>query len=133
MDGQPLILVVEHNLHKLELLDRYLKTFNCSCLCATKAVNAVILAQTHKPDLILLDMMLVDLSSNQVIDHLKRNPKTEMIPIIAVMPLTLVQDYDQFFIKGVDDYITKPYDFQKLEVIIDRYVSPLHSSNLLWE
>jgi two-component system, cell cycle response regulator DivK len=133
MDGQPLILVVEQNLDNLELLDRYLKTLNYSCLCAKKAVNAVILAQTHQPDLILLDMMLFDLSSNQVIDHLKQNPKTAMIPIIAVMPLNLVQDYDQFIVKGVDDYITKPYDFQKLEVAISRYISPLHSSNLLSE
>jgi two-component system, cell cycle response regulator DivK len=123
MDGQPLILVVEQNLHNLELLDSHLKTLNFSCICAKQGVRAVILAQTHKPDLILLDMMLSDLSSSQVIDYLKQDPKTAAIPIIALVPSTLAPKYNHRIYTGADDYITKPYDFSKLEVVIIRHLN----------
>lgn len=131
MDGRPLVLVVEQNLRNLELLDSHLKTLNLSCICAKQGVRAVILAQTHKPDLILLDMMLSDLSSSQVIAYLKQDPQTGTIPIIAVIPLTLVQNNNFSVLTGADDYITKPYNFNKLEVVIGCYLSQLNFSNSL--
>ena len=131
MDGQPLILVVEQNLHNLELLDSHLKTLKLSCICTKQGVRAVILAQTHKPDLILLDMMLSDLSASQIIEYLKQDPKTTTIPIIASIPLTLVQNNNLSVLSGADDYITKPYNFLHLEVVISRHLNQLNSSNLL--
>ncbi|MEA5504532.1 response regulator [Halotia wernerae UHCC 0503] len=126
MDEQPLILVVEQNLHNLELLDSHLKTLNFSCICAKQGVRAVILAQTHKPDLILLDMMLSDLNSSQVIDYLKQDPKTAAIPIIVLVPSTLAPNYNHRISTGADDYITKPYDFSKLEVVIMKHLNRLN-------
>ncbi|YAF98145.1 MAG: PleD family two-component system response regulator [Nodularia sp. CChRGM 3473] len=133
MDGKPLILVVEQNFHNLELLNSHLKTLNYSCICAMQGVKAVILAQTHKPDLILLDMMLSDLSGSQIIDYLKQNQKTATIPIIAVMPFNLVEKYNHLFLTGADDHITKPYNFRRLEIVLGRYLSQLNTSNLPWE
>lgn len=133
MNGQPLILVVEQNLHNLELMDFYLKSLNLSCLCAKQGVRAVILAQTHQPDLILLDMMLPDLSGSQVIDYLKQNPKTLNIPIIPVIPLRLSQNHEHLFLRGINNYITKPYDFSKLELLLKNCLNQLHSSDYLSE
>ncbi|MEH2158794.1 hypothetical protein [Nostoc sp.] len=79
MNGQPLILVVEQSLHDLELLNSHLGILNFSCICTKQGVRAVILAQTHQPDLILLDMMLSNLSANRVIDDLKHDSKTATI------------------------------------------------------
>ncbi|MEH2234857.1 response regulator [Nostoc sp.] len=126
MNGQPLILVVEQNLHDLELLNSHLGILNFSCICTKQGVRAVILAQTHQPDLILLDMMLSNLSANRVIDNLKHDSKTANIPIIAVTPLTMIQDDDSTMLTGFDDSITKPYDFNQLEVVISRHISQLN-------
>ncbi|NDJ21416.1 response regulator [Nostoc sp. B(2019)] len=131
MNGQPLILVVEKNLHDLELLNSHLGILNFSCICTKQGVRAVILAQNYQPDLILLDMMLSDLSANQVINYLKHNSKTATIPIIAVKPLTRVQDYTCKMIAGFDDCITKPYNFNQLELVVHRHLSQisfLHST-----
>ncbi|WP_181852925.1 response regulator [Nostoc sp. ATCC 53789] len=122
MNGMPLILVVEHNLHDLELLNSHLRILNFSCICTKQGVRAVMLAQTHQPDLILLDTMLSNLSANRVIDDLKHNSKTATIPIIAVTPLTEVQDDESTMLAGFDDCITKPYDFNQLEVVISRHI-----------
>ncbi|MBN4004601.1 response regulator [Nostoc sp. LPT] len=126
MNGQPLILVVEQSLHDLELLNSHLGILNFSCICTKQGVRAVMLAQTHQPDLILLDMKLSNLSANQVIDDLKHDSKTATIPIIAVTSLTTVQD-DRSTMLTADDCITKPYDFNQLEVVISRYISQLNS------
>lgn len=133
MDGKPLILVVEKNIDNLELLDSYLKTLDYRCICARQGIKAIILAQTHKPDLILLDMTLSDLSGSQVINYLKQDQKTAEIPIIATLPFILMQNQDHLFITGANDYITKPYNFSKLNILIDSYLNHRHSSSLISE
>lgn len=131
MDRQPLILVVEQNINYLELLNSRLKTLNFSCICAKQGIKALILAQTHQPNLIILDMMISDISGSQVIDYLKREPKTKKIPIIAVIPWYLAKDSQPLFLTGTDDYITKPYDFNKLEVVLSNYLNQLNFSSSL--
>ncbi|MEH2213714.1 response regulator [Nostoc sp.] len=127
MNGQPLILVVEQSLHDLELLNSHLGILNFSCICTKQGVRAVMLAQTHQPDLILLDMKLSNLSANQVMDDLKHDLKTATIPIIAVTSLITVQNYRSTMLTAFDDCITKPYDFNQLEVVISRHISQLNS------
>ncbi|HEY9803165.1 MAG TPA: response regulator [Leptolyngbyaceae cyanobacterium] len=129
MYRHPLILIVEENLHNLELLNSYLKILKITCIGAKQGVKAIILAQTQKPDLILLDMMVSDLSGSQVINYLKQDPKTAKIPIIAVLPFILVQNQDYLFLTGAEEYITKPYNFIQLNSLIDRHLNLLHSSS----
>jgi two-component system, cell cycle response regulator DivK len=133
MNGQPLILVVEQSLHDLELLNSHLGILNFSCICTKQGVRAVMLAQTHHPDIILLDTMLSNWSVNQVVDDLKHDTKTATIPIIAVTPLTVAQDDESTMLRGFDDCITKPYDFNQLEVVISRHISQLDYLNLSWK
>ncbi|QLE54599.1 PleD family two-component system response regulator [Nostoc sp. TCL26-01] len=133
MNRQPLILIVEQNLHELELLDSFLKSLKYNCICTKQGIRAAILAQNHQPDLIMLNMMLLDLSGSQVINYLKQDSKTAKIPIIAVVPFVLAQNQDKLFITGASDYITKPYNFGKLETLLKHYLNQLHFSNLIWE
>ncbi|MBU7585593.1 MAG: response regulator [Nostoc sp. TH1S01] len=131
MNGQPLILVVEENLYNLELLNYHLKSLNYSCICAKQGIKALILAQTHKPDLIILDMMISDISAGQAIDYLKREKKTARIPIIAVIPWYLEKNSERLFLTSTEGYLTKPYDLSKLGLLVSRHFTPLNSSSLL--
>lgn len=131
MYRHPLVLVVEEHLHNLEVLNSYFKKLKIACIGAKQGVKAIILAQTQKPDLILLDMMVSDLSGSQVINYLKLDAKTANIPIIAVLPFILVQNQDYLFLTGAEDYITKPYNFNHLNSLIDCYLNLLPSSSSL--
>ncbi|BAY16987.1 response regulator receiver domain protein [Nostoc sp. HK-01] len=131
MNGKPLILVVEENIHNLELLNYHLKALNYSCICAKQGIKALIVAQTHQPDLIILDMMISDISGGQVIDYLKREKKTAKIPVIAAIPWYLEQNSERLFLTGTDGYLTKPYDLKKLGVLLSRHLTQLNSSSLL--
>ncbi|OKH11800.1 two-component system response regulator [Fischerella major NIES-592] len=129
MHGKPLILVVEPNLHELEILNSYLKKLEFSCMCAKQGVRALIMAQTHKPDLIFLDMVLPDLSSIQVIYYLKRNPETNQIPIIGLTSGSSAEDFNPLLQTGAVDCIAKPFNFHQIQFCLRRHLSLLHSFN----
>jgi two-component system, cell cycle response regulator DivK len=128
MNRQSLILVVEQNLHNLQLLKSHLETLNFSCICAKQGIKALMLAQAHKPDLILLDTMLPDLICIEVINRLKQNLETANIPIVAMTVLTSLQHSDLIFLTGADDCITKPCDLNELDVVLNRYLTYQQSS-----
>ncbi|MUG94266.1 response regulator [Scytonema sp. UIC 10036] len=131
MDRQPLVLVVEQNLHYLELLNSYCKILKLPCICAKQGIKALILAQTHQPDLILLDPDLADLSGFQVIHYLKHNERTMPIPILGMITSIREQDGNSLLFAGADRYISKPFHLHELKVAINCYFTHLKFSNSL--
>ena len=73
----------------------------------------------EKPDLILLDVMMPDVSGLEVCAQLKKNPATQSIPIFMLTGRTQVQDIEEALAAGADNYISKPFDPQKLSRIIE--------------
>lgn len=117
---QTRILAVDDNEDNLLLLSEVLNVFDCSLLTATSGQVALIIAQAYNPDLILLDVMLPDLNGNEVVLHLKHNPITENIPVIAVTALAREEDRDRLLAAGCSGYISKPYMIEDLEAIVRR-------------
>lgn len=120
---QSTILAVDDNEDNLMLLTEVLRVFDCALLTATHGQMALILAQSCHPDLILLDVMLPDLNGVEVVRHLKHNPQTENIPVIAVTALAREEDRDRLLRAGCTDYISKPYMLEELEARIRCYLS----------
>jgi CheY-like chemotaxis protein len=122
MEQEPLVLVIEHDLQNIELLNSFLRTLNISCICTKQGLRALNLANIYKPRLILLDVLLLDINPVEVINYLKTNTDTAKIPIIAVTTSTRLQNQDFVFI-GADDCIIKPYDYNQLKDVIYRYLN----------
>lgn len=70
----------------------------------------------HEIDLILLDLMLPDLSGNEILKEIRKKSK---VPVIMVTARDSVQDQLQSFENGADDYITKPYVLSIVKVHIE--------------
>lgn len=122
---QATVLAVDDNEDNLMLLTEVLRVFDCSLITATHGQMALILAQARHPDLILLDVILPDLNGIEVMHHLKDNPQTEDIPVIAVTALAREEDRDRLLKAGCIDYISKPYMLEELEARISCYLSNL--------
>ena len=118
----PLVLAVEDNEDNLQLLIQVLMLFGCSFIPIRDGHTAILKAQNHQPDLILLDMMLPDLNGSEVVHRLKQNACTNKIPIIAVTAMARAEDQKRFFLAGCNDYIKKPYMIDELEAKIRRYI-----------
>ena len=121
-DIQSLILAVDDNEDNLQLISQLLLIMNCCFITATDGKSAITMAQTYKPKLILLDMMLPDLSGIEVANYLKQDPQTKEILIVAVTAMARNEDQERFAKAGCEDCITKPYIIDELEAMIRRYI-----------
>jgi DNA-binding response OmpR family regulator len=102
------ILVVDDDLDTLRLVGLMLQRSGYLIIAASNGTQALALAQSEKPDLILLDVMMPDVDGFEVTRRVRNNPETSTIPIIMFTAKTLVDDKMLGFESGVDDYLTKP-------------------------
>jgi len=108
------ILVVDDSPGNIELLLSYLQKINYRILITRDGPNAIKLAVSSKPDLILLDIMMPGMNGFETCEHLKKMPDTKDIPVIFMTALTDIESKLKGFELGAVDYITKP--FQRTEV-----------------
>ena len=115
----PKILLVEDNEDNREMLSRRLSRRGYEICIAVDGAQALTVAQSEKPDLILLDMNLPVLDGWQAAAQLKASPDTNAIPIIALTAHAMAGDRERALKAGCDDYDTKPVEFARLLGKID--------------
>jgi CheY-like chemotaxis protein len=109
------ILLVEDNEMNRDMLSRRLERKGYRVIAAHDGGEGRDLAQSEKPDLILMDMSLPVMNGWEVSRWLKSNPETRHIPIIALTAHALATDRTKAIEAGCDDYDTKPIDFSRLQ------------------
>jgi CheY-like chemotaxis protein len=110
------ILVVEDEATLHEALTEFLSGEGFEVLSAMDGEEAVILATSKKPDLVLLDIILPKKDGYEVMEELKKNEKTKNIPIILLTNLESAEDIQRAFDKGATTYLVKS-DYKLEEVI----------------
>ena len=121
--ARPTILVVEDNALNLKLLHDLLEYSGYTILATSLGEAAIELARQHKPDLILLDIQLPDMSGMEVAQRLKADEQTRAIPIIAVTAFAMAGDQAKILASGCDFYIAKPFNVTELLQLVERYTS----------
>jgi DNA-binding response OmpR family regulator len=109
------VLVVEDEQDVAELLRYNLAREGYDVTVAPNGADAVSVARSSVPDIILLDIMVPQLNGWEVCRRLKSEPETRAIPIIMVTGRVEEGDKVLGFELGADDYVTKP--FSPLEVV----------------
>ncbi len=122
------VMVVDDDQDNLLLIGYQVSLLiNCSVISASDGSTAIAMAQQFQPCLILLDVMLPDMDGLNVVRQLKQDPKTQHIPVIAVSAIAQSQEIERAIEAGFDDYLSKPYELEDLESLINRYLSSPHS------
>ncbi len=122
------ILLVEDHEEIWDFLSRRLKRRGFEVALAADGQQGIDAAGTERPDVILLDMNLPTMDGWTVAGHLKRDPQTSHIPIIALTAHAMAGDREKAIAAGCDDYCPKPIDFAQLLVQIDRLAAPKPSA-----
>ncbi|MCL2203146.1 MAG: response regulator [Defluviitaleaceae bacterium] len=78
-------------------------------IIANNGVSAVEMAKAHKPDLILLDIIMPEMDGYETLIILKESEETEEIPVICITSMDGVADEERGLELGAADYITKPF------------------------
>lgn len=108
------ILVVEDQEDNRRILRDLLTSVGFQLFEAEDGEQGVAAAQTHRPDLILMDIQMPILDGYEATRRIKANPDLKTIPIIVVTSYALSGDEDKARAAGCDGYITKPYSPRQL-------------------
>ena len=81
------------------------------------------LARTHRPDLVLMDIQLPDVSGLDAVRQLKADPETQEIPVIAVTAFAMAGDERRALDSGCDGYIAKPIMLREFLATIEQFLS----------
>jgi CheY-like chemotaxis protein len=119
------ILLVEDNDMNRDMLSRRLQRKGHEVLLAADGMQAILMAESEAPDLILLDMSLPVIDGWEAARRLKASPATARVPIVALTAHAMAGDREKALAAGCDDYDTKPVDFLNLMTKIDKILSRL--------
>jgi two-component system, cell cycle response regulator DivK len=107
------ILIVEDNEKNRKLVRDVLSFKGYVTLEAARAEDGIRMARESLPDLILLDIQLPGMDGIQALQHLRGDPATRDIPVIAVTASAMTQDQDRLMSAGFDDYQRKPIEIRE--------------------
>jgi two-component system phosphate regulon response regulator PhoB len=117
--GGHLVLIVDDEPDLRTLLEVNLKQAGYRTVQAASGHEALRRAQSHEPDVILLDLNLPDLSGTDVCRRLKADPATQHIPIVMLTARTTEADRITGFELGAEDYLAKPFSIRELILRLD--------------
>lgn len=124
----PRILYVEDNDDNVYMLKMRLDlTGSYEVLVAEDGRQGIAMAQAEQPDLILMDLELPVIDGWEATRHLKADPATRTIPIIALSAHALAGARERALAAGCDEFDTKPVVFERLMEKITRLLGERHS------
>jgi CheY-like chemotaxis protein len=124
----PKILLVEDNELSRDMLSRRLRRKGYEVLVATDGQEGIAMAQRELPDLVLMDLSLPDLDGWEATRRLKKDAKTQHIPVIALTAHAMSGDREKAIDAGCDEYDTKPIDLRRLLSKMIRFVEDPETS-----
>ncbi|MCE5203712.1 MAG: response regulator [Actinomycetia bacterium] len=108
------VLLVEDNPQNRYLVTFLLEKSGYEVVAAEDGEEAVVAVETHRPDLILMDVQLPKMDGYEATRHIKGDPRFKDIPLVALTAHSMKGDRGKALEAGCDDYITKPVDAEQL-------------------
>lgn len=122
------VLVCEDDMAMVRIFQFLLRQQGVGRVTTTSSGEAVAaMALQHKPDLILLDMMLPGKDGLAVLSELKMNPATREIPVIIVSGKESQLQVKEAMAAGAIDYVVKPFDPMELGVRIKNFLDAIRN------
>jgi len=116
------VLIVEDNELNLKLLRDVLEAHGYATLATREGGAALALARDERPDLILMDLQLPDISGLDAVRQLKAHEETRAIPVVAVTAFAMVGDERKALMSGCDAYVAKPIVLRDFLDLVERFI-----------
>jgi len=123
------VMIVEDNELNMKLFNDLLEAHGIQTIQARDGKNVLALARENKPDLILMDIQLPEVSGLDITKWLKEDEELKSIPVIAVTAFAMKGDEQKIREGGCEDYISKPISVIKFIETIQKYLGstkPIH-------
>jgi osomolarity two-component system sensor histidine kinase NIK1 len=114
-------LLVEDNLLNQRIVTFSLKKYNHDVIIANNGVEAIEKFRENKFDVILMDIMMPVMDGLEATIKIREEEKINNVekrtPIVALTANTMDNDRDKCISYGMDDFLSKPFDIEKLKII----------------
>ena len=117
------ILTCDDEKHIVRLIQVNLERQGYEVITAFNGVECLEKVKEDRPDLIVLDVMMPEMTGFEVLDILKKNPETEDIPVIMLTARAQDSDVLRGWQSGVECYLTKPFNPMELIAFVKRIFS----------
>ena len=108
------VLIVEDNEKNMKLVRDVLQATGYRTLEATTGEEAVELALSQAPALVLMDVQLPGIDGVEALERMRQNERTASIPVLALTAQAMSGDRERFLEAGFDGYLAKPVDVREL-------------------
>jgi two-component system cell cycle response regulator DivK len=116
------VLIVEDNELNMKLFNDLVETRGHRIVQTRSGVEAVVLARKHRPDLILMDIQLPEVSGLEVTQWLKDDEELRTIPVVAVTAFAMKGDEEKIRQGGCEAYLSKPISVARFFETIDHFL-----------
>ena len=116
------VLIVEDNELNMKLFHDLLEAHGYQTIQTRNGIEALDLARTHRPNLILMDIQLPEVSGLEVTKWLKEDDELRAIPVIAVTAFAMKGDEERIRQGGCEAYISKPISVVKFLETVRSYL-----------
>lgn len=117
------VLIVEDNELNMKLFHDLLEAHGYATLQTKDGIEAMKIARQKRPDLILMDIQLPEVSGLEVTKWLKEDPDLRAIPVVAVTAFAMKGDEDKIRQGGCEAYIAKPISVAKFLETVQRFLN----------
>jgi two-component system cell cycle response regulator DivK len=119
------VLIVEDNELNMKLFNDLVETRGHRIVQTRSGIEAVGLARKHRPDLILMDIQLPEVSGLEVMQWLKDDEELRTIPVVAVTAFAMKGDEEKIRQGGCEAYLSKPISVARFFDTIDHFLGPV--------
>jgi two-component system, cell cycle response regulator DivK len=116
------VLIVEDNELNMKLFHDLLEAHGYNTVSTRNGVEAIDLARKHRPDLILMDIQLPEVSGLEVTKWIKDDPELHVIPIVAITAFAMKGDEERIRQGGCEAYLSKPISVAKFIETIRQFL-----------
>jgi CheY-like chemotaxis protein len=125
MSKQKTVMIIEDEADAAELFSEMMRINGFRVIKMFSSAPAIPIIAQEKPDVILLDVMMPDISGLEVLRYIRREPDLASIPVIILSAKSMPGDIKIGIEAGASMYLTKPVGFQDLK---DAVAKVLHES-----
>lgn len=117
---QKTVLIIEDEEDAAELFAEMMRVSGFRVVKTSKSAPAISMMIADKPDIVLLDIMMPEISGLDILRQMRRDPNLASIPVIVVTAKSMPADIKNGMEAGASTYLTKPVGFQELKEAVER-------------
>ncbi len=114
------ILLVEDDSATIDVMRQELEFLGYKVTVAKNGIEALEMTTSELPDLIVMDIRMPGMDGLQAASQIRKNPKTQAIPILAATAMALPGDREKCLASSCDAYIAKPFTHKRLGAAIEK-------------